>query len=145
MISAYCRNIVREWILKEGFPSFKNFIEKYEVNLDTLSKIAERGYYQGEDYEDFDFYYDVFDEEGEIEANKKAEEYINKFLEDFENVRKEIKEKTGAVLNIGYANDETENLINEYYFYVENAFVKNPEIDDEFFKNIETLAIAEDF
>ena len=144
-VKAYCRNIVRNSILESEFPVFKEFLKKYEDNLPKLAQILEQGYYETEDCQDLDFYWDIEEEEGDIVANQKAENYIKNFLKDFEKLREDVKKKTGAVLNLGYVdNDLTENVY-EYYFYIENAFIKNPEIDDSFFKKIETsVAIAEE-
>lgn len=133
-ISAYKKDIVLTETLNE-FPFFKEFFSKYENNIDRLGIIADRGLDEA-DFDTFDFY----DYENEEESRKKVKSYVKNFFGDFEKVREKIKEKTGAFINIGYAEDE-EGYIYGAYFYVENAFIKNPEIKEDFFKKIHTNEI----
>ena len=139
MIDTYCRNMVEKNTLEDVSPLFKKFVVNYKCNLDILAQIIQRGTYEVEDFESLDFYCSIEDID---EADEKAEKYLKDFKKDFIKVREDIESKTGAIINVGYAEDLSGN-IEGYYFYVENAYIKNPKINKNFVEKIKQLAIAE--
>ncbi|WP_456470052.1 hypothetical protein [Caminibacter sp.] len=136
----YCfvRDVIpnsREHILKEISPKLEKFLEKYMSDIENLACV-----YQNDGYIDeyTDFY--GIDDNSSIEDK---EEYFNRFCEDFKEVQKEIKEKTGAIIEIGYANNLCDSGVFGYFFYVENMYIRNPKVNDKIYEIVETQAIVE--
>ena len=132
-MTAYVKNVIDTKFLKEKYP---DFFKKYQDCLNDLARA-----YEYNDYSILE--YCLWEKNNENIDYEKIDEYYSNFLDNFENLQKKVKKQTGMDLELGYAEDECKN-IDGAYFYVTNAFIKNPEINDEVFKEIQTLAIVED-
>lgn len=133
----HCRHetIIKTDYLKRISPLMNALYQVYGKCMDGLALGLMREELYEHDVEDCDF------------ENTCLEDILEKFEQDVDKVKNEVRMLTGLEIELGYHYSEFPDcdIADGHYWSVNNAYVKNPKLDDSLFEEMVSGCLIEEY